>query len=171
MEEKMKKKALVLLIGLLATAAVFAGCGSSETAQTESAVSSSAETTQTAGSGTLDGKYDVSIGDGMFVTDSLGNELYAISYTFTNNSDEATQPFLAVQGKAFQDGVQIQDTMYLAGDHQEVANNRYLEVKPGASIEVMQFFEVSDKTAPISFEMTPVLSLSNDKLEKEFTIA
>lgn len=54
MEEKMKKKALVLLIGLLATAAVFAGCGSSETAQTESAVSSSAETTQTAGSGTLD---------------------------------------------------------------------------------------------------------------------
>lgn len=167
----MKKKALILLVGLLATAAVFAGCGSSETSQTESAVTAGTDTTQTADKGTLNGKYDVSIGDGKFVNDSLGNEFYAISYTFTNNSDEATQPFLAVQGKAFQSGVQIQDTMYLAGDYQDVANNRYLEIKPGASIEVMQFFEVSDKTTPIDFEMTPVLAFSNDKLEKKFTIA
>lgn len=167
----MKKKALILLVGLLATAAVFAGCGSSETSQTESAVTAGTDTTQTADKGTLNGKYDVSIGDGKFVNDSLGNEFYAISYTFTNNSDEATQPFLAVQGKAFQSGVQIQDTMYLAGDYQDVANNRYLEIKPGSSIEVMQFFEVSDKTTPIDFEMTPVLAFSNDKLEKKFTIA
>ena len=61
--------------------------------------------------------------------------------------------------------------MYLAGDYQDVANNRYLEIKPGSSIEVMQFFEVSDKTTPIDFEMTPVLAFSNDKLEKKFTIA
>ena len=49
----MKKKALILLVGLLATAAVFAGCGSSETSQTESAVTAGTDTTQTADKGTL----------------------------------------------------------------------------------------------------------------------
>ena len=167
----MKKKVLILLVGILAAAAVFAGCNSSETAQTESAATAGAGATQAADKGTLAEKYDVSIGDGKFVNDSLGNEFYAISYTFTNNSDEATQPFLAVQGKAFQNGVQIQDTMYLSGDYQDIANNRYSEIKPGASADVMQFFEISDKSTPIDFEMTPVLAFSNDKLEKKFTIA
>lgn len=42
----MKKKTLILLVGLLATAAVFAGCGVSETAQTATDGTGTAQTEQ-----------------------------------------------------------------------------------------------------------------------------
>lgn len=126
-----------------------------------------AEPAKSADSGTL-GAYDVSIGDCAFGTDYEGNKMIVISYDFTNNSEETKAPDLTVYAKAFQDGIELEraysdDAIYNA----ETATK---EIRPGTTLQNCQVAFVLTSTSPVEFEISELMSFSDDKLYREFEV-
>lgn len=119
------------------------------------------EPTAAADTGTI-GKYDVKIGDCAFGEDYEGNKMIVVNYDFTNNSEDTVMPLMALEGKAFQDGVQLElaiafdSSVYDAGIEQK-------ELKPGASLSGCQKAYVLSSESPVEFEFgelfgSPVLT-------------
>lgn len=118
-------------------------------------------------SGTL-GDCGVEIHDFELGEDYSGVPAIIIGYTFTNNGDEATNGMVALSEIAYQNGVQL-DTAIISG--QDIGQDQMKDIKTGASIELKSAFLLTSETAPVEFEITEFMSLSDDRLGKTFQIA
>ena len=113
-------------------------------------------------------EYAVSI-DGCRVTEDYeGNPAAVITYTFTNNSEEATSPAVALHEKVFQNGVQLEMAI---GTDSEDGGKSMNEVKPGASITYELSYALEDES-DITVEVEELISFSDEVLaEKTFSVA
>jgi hypothetical protein len=105
-------------------------------------------------------RYGVTIDSCEFSTDYEGNKAAVVTYTFTNNSDDATSFAVAVTYQAFQNGVQLETAVNTAKWDSE---NAWKEIKPGASIQVQQGYKLDD-ASDITIEVEDWLTWSSDKL-------
>lgn len=92
---------------------------------------------------------EVSIGEGMVVSDYEGNPALAVKFTWTNNSDEATSFMVAAMAKAYQDGVQLDTAIYMGDD---IDTDTMKDIKPGITQDVWQVFELTSES-PVEIEV------------------
>lgn len=118
-------------------------------------------------SGTL-GNYAVEIHDSELVDDYSGNPAIVISYSFTNNAEEATSGMVALSDIAYQNGIQLDAAIVT---NRDVGTDKMKDIKTGASIELQAAFSLTSETAPVEFEVSELVSFSDEKLGKTFEIA
>ena len=147
------------------------GCGSSaSTAATGTAASSEAAQSAQAAASTeaTAADYVVTIDGSRMAQDYKGKSVLVVSYSFTNNSDSAQSFASAVIAKAFQNGVQIQDSFGVDG----VDTNGYMaEVKPGGTSKVELAYQLTDQS-DVTVEVKELISFGDTKLaEATFSVA
>lgn len=126
-----------------------------------------APTVQLEESGTL-GDYGIEIHDFELSNDYSGAPAIIISYSFTNNGEDAASGMVSLLDCAYQNGIQL-ETAIISG--QSISEDQMKEIKTGASIELKAAFVLSSETAPVEFEMSEAFSFSDEKLGKTFQIA
>ena len=91
--------------------------------------------------------------------DLTGKDAVLITYEFTNNSDSAVSFDVALDARAYQDGVGLEtaildeDTDYLDVD-----------IKPGVTKEVKKAYNLRDTSTEIEIEVSELISFSDDKI-------
>ena len=163
--------AFALMLGLVGCIGLV-GC-SSQSSKASNQTETQAQTTQPAETAQAqktaesnDAKYVVTIDSCEITEDYQGNPAALVTYTFTNNSDEAKSFMVAIADKAYQNGVQL-DTAVISG----VDNNSMKDVKPGATITVQQGFKLDDDS-DMTVEVEELFNFRSDELlaEKTFSI-
>ena len=111
--------------------------------------------------------YGVTI-DGCRVTeDYQGNPAVVVTYTFTNNSDEATSFMVALYPKVFQNGVELGTAIGSDWDSEKYSS----DVKPGSSTTVEMGYALEDMS-DITVEVEELLSFSDAVLaEQTFSLS
>lgn len=106
----------------------------------------------------VDTDYPTTI-DGAEVTkDSYqGKDVIVVTYTWTNNSDKATSFTVALNAQAYQNGVELETSLFTDGA--EVGDLR--DVKPGTTSTVKIAYELAD-TSEVEVEVKEQFSLNDD---------
>lgn len=92
---------------------------------------------------------------------ATGDDCVAVFYEFTNNSDESTACIYKFSDIAFQNGVELDTSLFLLEDYD---NNDTKEIKPGVSIEVYSLFKHKDMSN-IELEVSQFASFDNEPLD------
>lgn len=92
---------------------------------------------------------------------ATGDDCVAVFYEFTNNSKESTACIYKFSDIAFQNGVELDESLFLLEDYD---NNNAKEIKPGVSIEVYSLFKHKDMSN-IELEISPLVSFDNEPLD------
>ncbi|WP_302962494.1 DUF5067 domain-containing protein [uncultured Adlercreutzia sp.] len=111
--------------------------------------------------------YAVTI-DGCRVTEDYeGEPVAVVTYTFTNNSDEAQSFMVALHPQVFQNGVELSTAIGSDWD-----SEKYLsDVKPGSSATVEIGYELED-ASDVTVEVTELISFDDTVLaEATFSVA
>lgn len=147
--------------------------------QSEPAVPSPSESTEASASvvapaaleaaGAL-GDYSADIKDFVLAKDYNGKPAIVITYTFTNNSENATSAMVALVESAYQNGVQL-DGAIVTDDKVYSSSNSMLEIKTGGSLDIQAAYTLTSDTAPVEFELSELVSFSDEVLGKTFEIA
>lgn len=140
---------------------------SSSSAASQSAISSqSSSSAQAASTSSTASEYEVTIDDATTTTDYSGNPALLVTYTWTNNSSDATSFAVALHAQCFQDGVECPLAVVSGAD-----TNSMTQLKPGASTTVQQAYQISG-TSDATVEVTKLISFDDTILaEKTFSIA
>lgn len=112
------------------------------------------------------GDYVVLLKDAKVVESSLdGDTILVVTYSFTNNSENAAAFMYALTDKAFQNGVETGDVYTNFGiedDYDFDAKSR--EIQPGVTLDVQVAYELNDATSDVTLEITEFISFNDDKL-------
>lgn len=167
MKKQLVTSAVVSLV--LVSGICFAGCSSSSNSSETSNSSTSAEPAQQAASNSEASKYTVSIDDCVLTTDYEGKSAIVVTYTWTNNSDDAQMFSVAINAQAFQNGVQLSSAVISSGDFD--FESALKEIKSGATQTVQLAYALDDQSE-VSVECTELISLSDEVLaQKTFQVA
>lgn len=162
--------------GSFACAAVLAlslgACGSSNSASsgstdqgTDAAQAETADAEPAA-----DAKYAVTIDNAKLIKDYEDKDAVRVTYTFTNNSDEAEMFSSAVNPTVYQDGVEL--SMAIGKDSSDNVGNNANKVKPGGTITVDLDYELSNTTSPVEVEVTELFDFNQTVIaEKTFNLS
>lgn len=123
---------------------------SAQASTDESGLSTAADSTSSAASTPIEAAdtaeqyaYQITV-DGCDLDESYDGKLCAvITYTFTNNSDEATSFSGSIRDKAYQNGVELSNAIVSGWD---TIDNAIKDVKPGATITVSGAFILDDES-------------------------
>lgn len=118
------------------------------------------------GSGDL-GDYHVEIKEALCTEDYEGNPAIVITYSWTNNSEETTSAMVAMHEKAFQDGVGL-DTAIIMDSSVYDSGAGMKDVRPGTTIDVQCAFSLTSETSTVEFEISELISFSNDCVVMNF---
>lgn len=110
-----------------------------------------------------DSKYAVTIDSCKQAKDYAGKPAVVITYTWTNNSDDATSFMTSISDKAFQDGVELETA--ILSDSSD--SNSMKEIKPGKSLKVTQAFKLDSTKDPVTVECSELISFSDALLAKK----
>lgn len=165
----MKKFLSVLLsVVILSTFAFFAiASGDSD---------SDADATQPAGaasdSGNADslGQYKVEIKDARLTKDYENKPAVVVTYSFTNNADEATAFTWTFEDTVYQNGIGLEHAYVLAeGDPYDEAN-QMKEIKKGVTLDVEVAYVLNDSETDIVVEVAELISFSDAVVSRTFSI-
>ena len=118
------------------------------------------------GTGTL-GDYYVEIENAFITQDREGNPALVVTYAWTNNSQSTTNAMTALAERAFQDGVEIGFAV-VSGEPRYEPGTSMTNIRPGATTEVQCVFALSNETSPVEFEVSELLSFSDDTVSARF---
>lgn len=121
-------------------------------------------TLQTEPEETDDGIIDVTINDCHIVyikheieTNMADDTCVVVYYQFTNNSKE-NQSFIYTVGEtAFQDGIELKNSLFHVNDE---SKDRSAEIQPGKTITVASAFVIRDDSADVELQISPLISFS-----------
>lgn len=184
----MKKISIVLAILMIATFALFAMGSGEESGDTtadqgkDTVVENAAdeETEQASGEEVAEESEDNSaIGDYSVVIDSCrlakdyeGKDVVIVKYIFTNVSDDSAAAFMfVVEDAVYQNGVGLNDSLFVDDSANYSIDNQTKEIKQGASIEVEVAYELNDITTDIDVEVSEFISFDDKVITKTFVIA
>lgn len=144
---------------------VASSSSSSESGESSSAVTPA--TSSSASSQSSTAKYAVTIDGCKQTQDYAGKPAIVVSYTWTNNSDSATNFIVAISNQAYQNGVELDTAIVMDADTASLMS----DVKPGASTTVQQAFLLDD-TSDVTIECTELISLNRQILaERTFSVS
>ena len=89
------------------------------------------------------------IGDADYIT---------VYYQFTNNSDSDKAFFTTVTAKAFQNGVELQDSYIYTSEETRTAQS---EIKPGVTTTVAESYRLQDRS-DVQLEISPWISITDE---------
>lgn len=161
----MKKRIIAAIVaGVLVAGLGVAGCSSKGSSNSSS---ESSQEAQQASQKQSDSDYAVSIDRCEIGTDYAGKKAAIVTYTWTNDSDKATSFMVAINAKAFQNGVQLDSAIGSNIDSQDRLN----DIKPGVSQTVQEAY-VLDDDSDVTIECSELISFSDELLaEATFKVA
>lgn len=117
-----------------------------------------------------DAPYQVTIDNARVVKTYDGGDAVCVTFTFTNDSDEAQAFGTATGVTVYQDGVEQEIAM--PADSPANYGNSLSKVKPGSSITVDGVYELANTTSPVEVEVTELFDLDGTVLaEKTFNLS
>jgi uncharacterized protein YxeA len=117
------------------------------------------------------GDYNIEIKSSRLTTDYAGKPVIVITYSYTNNSDDPTAFYIAVEDLAFQNDIGLNETFMVKDGDPYNADNQRKEIKKGATLDVEVAYDLNDTTTPVEVEVTELISLNDYKVTKTFEIA
>lgn len=109
-----------------------------------------------------DAAFGLSIDSVQKGTDYSGGPVAIATYTFTNNSTEATSFIVSISAKAFQNGVQLDTAIGSGWD----SSGSMKELKPGSSTTVQMGYKLDDNS-PLTIEASELWDFSDEVLLEE----
>lgn len=91
----------------------------------------------------------------------MGENVLIVYYEFTNNSNDNQAFIYSFADACFQDGVQLDDSLFHAN---EQTRNADREIQPGTTIEVASAFDIGDSKDTVTLEVEPWVSFTSNKL-------
>lgn len=165
-EKKKKNKKKWIIIAVVAVVIILIAVIASGGSDDSSSEDSNASAVTSAVSAESEEKANDTVGDFKCVVkgaklckDLTGKDAVLITYEFTNNSDSAVSFDVALDARAYQDGVGLEtaildeDTDYLDVD-----------IKPGVTKEVKKAYNLRDTSTEIEIEVSELISFSDDKI-------
>lgn len=165
-EKKKKKKKKWIIIAVVAVVIILIAVIASGGSDDSSSEDSNASAVTSAVSAESEEKANDTVGDFKCVVkgaklckDLTGKDAVLITYEFTNNSDSAVSFDVALDARAYQDGVGLEtaildeDTDYLDVD-----------IKPGVTKKVKKAYNLRDTSTEIEIEVSELISFSDDKI-------
>ena len=158
----MKKLLLLLMVGILAL--TLCACGASPATEETTEETAEPAVDNTTEEAATDAPYVVELKDAQLLTNFEGEQVFAVFYSFTNNSEETTSATVALYVKGFQDGVQLEPG-YLAqddlpADKATMYEADWKDIRPGTTIDCYQTF-VLTSTSEVEVEVTELFSFDN----------
>ena len=102
--------------------------------------------------------------------DYEGKPVVIVKYSFTNYSDDPTSFTTAVMTGVYQNGIGLNESLFVEDSANYSTDNHYKEVKKGITLEVEVAYELNDTTTPIEVEVEQWLGFSDKKVTKTFNI-
>lgn len=118
------------------------------------------------GAGYVNGHY-VEAKSAFMTTDYEGGPVIVVTFSWTNNGDEAYSSMSQVMAKAFQGGVELENAIGVSNRDMFDPEPYMLEIKPGASIDVQRAFLVRDMGSSVEFEIGTLFG-TGDPVVKTF---
>lgn len=117
--------------------------------------------------------YDVVIESCRLTTEKYtGKEYVIVKYKFTNNSKRECSFYSAVGDKAFQNGVELRDTIFYGDGSGYDSGDVYKDIKPGTTQELERAYELNDTVTDVTVEISAGrYSSKGAKITKTFSIA
>lgn len=97
------------------------------------------------------------------VENMSGDKCVAVYYEFTNNSDEGKTFDYAVSDKAFQDGIELEISMFHVNDE---SKNSGAEIKPGVKIVVCSGFVLRNEDSDVELEIGKWIAIKDEPDDK-----
>ena len=168
------KKAMILIIILAMLLSVFCACEDTSSVQEQGSGSSTSQGSGSASpskstDSTL-GDYEVKIESCRLAKDYEGKPIIIVKYKFTNNGEEPAAFAWSLEYDAFQDGIGLNECYLVADSAKYSSDNQTKEVKKGSSLNVEVAYELNDTTTDVEIEVTELISFSEKKLTKTFSI-
>ncbi len=116
------------------------------------------------------GDYSVVISDCRLAEDYEGKPVVIVKYRFTNNSDEATAFWTALDANVYQNDIGLNECIFVDDSANYSSDNQMKEIKKGATLDVEVAYELNDQTTPIDVEVQELFSFSDKKITKSFNI-
>ena len=162
-----KKIGIILLcLALMCSFTLFA-LGSGEEEGSEDQGTSAAEKDE---NGSNLGDYNIEITSCRLAKDYEDKDIVIVKYKYTNNSDNPTSFMVAVDCTVYQDGVGLNECYIAADSANYSSDNQSKEIKKGATIEVEEAYVLNDSTTDIEVEVEELISFSDKKITKKFSI-
>ena len=167
----MKKTRIILLVALCALFVIFAIASGDDTSTTVDQ-GTQADKVLTEANNTTLGDYTVEISDYRFAKDYEGKDVIIVKYIFSNvNGDEPASFMFAFSNYAFQNGVGLNEAIFMDDNSDYNSDNQTKEIKKGATIEVEVAYELNDSTTPVEIEVEELFSFEEKTITKTFEIA
>ncbi len=167
------KKILSLLLCLCVILAfgIFAIASGEDTSTTDNQGSGTVDTADTTEAADANlGDYKVEILSCRLAKDFEGKDVVIVKYNFTNNADEATAFFTAFDDNVYQDGVGLNESLFVEDDYNYSSDNQTKNIKTGSSLEVEVAYELNDTTTDIEVEVEELFSFDDNMVTKTFSI-
>jgi len=113
------------------------------------------------------GDYGCVVKSATLCKDWTDKDAVLVTYEFTNNSSDSISFDVALDAKAFQDGVGL-ETAILDSDETDYLD---VEIKPGVTKEVRKAYVLRDTSTDVEIEISELISFSDDKLVSTVKIA
>ena len=116
------------------------------------------------------GNYEIVIDSCRLATDYMGEPIVIVKYKFTNNDDDPTAFMWTFSYEAYQDGIGLNQSIFVDESANYSSDNQTKEIKKGASLFVEVAYDLNDTTSDVEIEVSELFSFSNKKITKTFTI-
>ena len=169
------------IVGLLAISMIAAmgGCSGTESSSSKAEKSSSAETSvadesnreeasaeeESNAEETVDSEFNVELLSTSISQDYEGKPVLVVEYNFTNNSDESASFMFSCQDKAFQNGIECDNTVF--GCDEIDSQQQLNEIQPGTTYALKIGYHLQDTTSPVDIEVTSLDFIDEETLLKQ----
>lgn len=117
------------------------------------------------------GDYKVEIKGFRLASDYEGKPVVIITYGFSNVSDDDSAAFLySIDSAVYQNGVGLNEALFLNDNANYSLDNQTKELKMGASLDIEVAYELNDTTSDIEVEVKESFSFNDKILTKTFSI-
>lgn len=110
------------------------------------------------------GNYEVEVVDAILCKDYEGKDTVIITYNFTNNSSNPASFDLALDAKAYQDGIGLENAYVLEDKYEDTDTLIDVEIKPGVTKEVRKAYLLRDNVTDIEIEITELISFDDESI-------
>ncbi len=166
---------VLIVVVILALMFLFANINNSNEAENTNSKSTTSQTTTESNEEKAEnGLYVLDNSELKYVSAKIVSEDYGdshyliVNYEYKNTSEKNIAFYYDVTTQAFQNGVELQSPISTYGIHDFDFHNTEKEIKPGATIEIQEAFEISNYDDKVTIEIFD--NLFSDKADYSFEI-
>ena len=166
------KKVLALMMLVLLLMATLCSCFDSTDTQNQGSENASGTTGQSGSTPSKSnlGNYNVVIESCRLAEDYEGDPIAIVKFKFTNNDDDPAAFWIALDCNAYQNDIGLNECYFVDDSANYSSDNQMKEIRKGASLSVEVAYELNDTTTDIEVEVSELISFSDKKITKTFSI-